>query len=343
MMLKVGELAKRAGLTVRALHHYDAIGLLAPSGRSESGYRLYNRSDIARLHQIQALRRFGVALADIGTFLASPNGDLGKIVEQQIGALTRQIDQATALRSQLGQLQRQLNLGEEPELGTWLTTLEMMTMYDRYFSKEELKRLPFFDGDAACLAEWKTLVASIAALQQAGVDPADPRAAQLALHWMIMIERDTDASPDLFVRLNAMHANEPLLREQNGITPQLQDYVVRAFSIARMALYEKYLSPAEFEFMQANYMKRAHEWPALIARVRKAVDAGMAPTDPAARDLALRWFELFRSYAGDDPATHQKIRAAHQKEPRFMTGTFITEDLLAFIGPAMAALRAPPC
>ena len=71
-MLKVGELAKRSGLTVRALHHYDSIGLLSPSARSDAGYRLYNRDDIARLHTIQAMRHFGVALADIGTYLASP-------------------------------------------------------------------------------------------------------------------------------------------------------------------------------------------------------------------------------------------------------------------------------
>lgn len=48
MMLKVGELARRSGLTVRTLHHYDSIGLLKPSGRSDAGYRLYNRDDVAR-------------------------------------------------------------------------------------------------------------------------------------------------------------------------------------------------------------------------------------------------------------------------------------------------------
>jgi DNA-binding transcriptional MerR regulator len=56
MLLNVGDLAKRCGLTVRMLHHYDAIGLLTPSARSNSGYRLYDKADIARLHQIQALR-----------------------------------------------------------------------------------------------------------------------------------------------------------------------------------------------------------------------------------------------------------------------------------------------
>ena len=49
MLLKVGQLARRAGLTVRALHHYDSIGLLQPSARSDASYRLYDRDDIARL------------------------------------------------------------------------------------------------------------------------------------------------------------------------------------------------------------------------------------------------------------------------------------------------------
>ncbi|NDY74733.1 MerR family transcriptional regulator, partial [Desulfobacter hydrogenophilus] len=70
MLLKVGELARRSGITVRTLHHYDAIGLLTPSARSDSGYRLYNRDDIARLHQIQAMRRLDLSLADIGALLA---------------------------------------------------------------------------------------------------------------------------------------------------------------------------------------------------------------------------------------------------------------------------------
>ena len=52
MRLKVGELARRTGLTVRTLHHYDEIGLLAPSQRSDSGYRLYSQADVQRLHAI---------------------------------------------------------------------------------------------------------------------------------------------------------------------------------------------------------------------------------------------------------------------------------------------------
>ena len=51
---KVGALAELTGLTVRALHHYDHIGLLTPSGRSSSGHRLYNADDVARLYRIRS-------------------------------------------------------------------------------------------------------------------------------------------------------------------------------------------------------------------------------------------------------------------------------------------------
>jgi MerR family transcriptional regulator, thiopeptide resistance regulator len=53
--LKVGDLSKRTGLSIRTLHHYDEIGLLSPSHRTESGYRVYDKQDIIRLQQITAV------------------------------------------------------------------------------------------------------------------------------------------------------------------------------------------------------------------------------------------------------------------------------------------------
>lgn len=69
MLIQVGELAKRAGLTVRTLHHYEQTGLLTPSARSEAGYRLYNLSAVQRLHMIKALAQAGLTLATIKDYL----------------------------------------------------------------------------------------------------------------------------------------------------------------------------------------------------------------------------------------------------------------------------------
>ncbi|MCE3603757.1 MerR family transcriptional regulator [Massilia sp. P8910] len=339
MRLKIGELAKRSGLTVRALHHYDSIGLLSPSARSDAGYRLYNRDDIARLHQVQALRRFGVSLADIGTFLANPGSSLSTIVEQQIAALTRQIDQAGILRAQLTALHRELDAGVEPDLAAWLTTLELMTMYDTYFSEEELKQLPFFAGDTACIAEWDAMVARFKQMIAAGTPPTALEAQTLSQEWMLKMERDTNGDPDVMVRILAMQAHEPAMRAQNGVTPDVEAYLKEAFTQSRLAMFKKYLSPEEFAYMDAHYRIRMDEWPALIARVRKAIAAGAAPDDPQVRQLMREWIDLSQSFAGDDPATHAKIRIAYEKEPLLMIGSWITDEMKAYIGQAMAALH----
>ena len=336
MHLKVGELAKRSGLTVRALHHYDSIGLLSPSARTDAGYRLYDRHDIARLHQIQALRRFGVALADIGTVLANPGASLPAIVDQQIAALTRQIAQAGELRDQLAHLQRQLAADEEPALADWLTTLELMTMYDKYFTKEQRERLPFLNGSERCIAEWDAIIARMHAYRDAGTPPDAPEVQQTARNWMTMLERDTGGDAAQLVRINTMQENEPAMRAQHGITPELGDYVMQSFSSWRLGLYRKYLTAEEFAFMQQHYPKRVQEWGPLIARVSAHMATGAAASEPASRLLAQQWMELFCSYAGSNPATHMKIRTAHEQEAGLMTGTYVTDDMLAFIRAALA-------
>ncbi len=339
-LLKIGELAAQSGLTVRALHHYDSIGLLCPSARTDAGYRLYNRADIARLHQIQALRGFGMTLADIERFLASPDASLSAVVDQQIDALARQIERAAELRRRLLGLRQQMQAGETPDLAGWLTTLELMTMYDNYFSKEELASLPFFNGNQKIIAEWDALIAQVKALMAAGTSPSTQQAGKLAFHWMTLLERDTQGHAGLAARLSAMQASEPGLREINGITAETEAYVREAMACARLALFRKYLSPAEFDFMNAHYRTRSAEWPPLIADLRAAHDAKLAPTDPAVRALALRWAELWCSFAGTDPATHAKIRQAYQQEPQLMVGSFITDAMQQFIGQALQALQA---
>ena len=340
MMLKVGQLAQRTGLTVRTLHHYDSIGLLKPSARSDSGYRLYQRDDIARLHQIQALRRFGMSLAAIGTFLANPDAPFHQIIGQQIAALDRQIDQATLLRKQLCSLQRQLDDGNQPELADWLTTLELMTMYDKYFSKEELERLPLYQQDSKRSKEWAELVAQVRALMDAGT-PADSAEAQrLSSHWMTMLERDTAADPGFAQRLNAMMQNEPGAQQQSGVTPDMKLYVVQAFSAVKLELYAKYLDEDEIRHMRANSGRNASEWLALIAAVQQQMDNGAAASDPAVQALAREWMALFQRYIGNDPATLAKVRIAHEKEPALLAGTWVTDLMLAFIRQSLASLPA---
>ena len=338
MLLTVGELATRCGLTVRTLHHYDAIGLLAPSLRSDAGYRLYDRACIERLHRIQALRQLGLSLTDIDTALSGPQRPLAEVVERQIAQIDQELAQATRLRQRLVVLRTQLADGQSPDLADWLDTLELMTMYEKYFSPEELDQLPFHH-DADVQAQADALVREVQAAMDRGVDPGDPQAHALAFRWMRMLERGTGNNPAFLMRLNAINENEPLARERSGITQQLQAFVEQAIVAARLEIFARYLDTHAMQRMRENYGKQMYAWPDLIAELRQSMAAGTPTDDPHVQQLARRWMALFCTYAGDDPATHARIREAYANEPDLRSGSAVDQALFGYVRDALDGMR----
>lgn len=72
--MQIGELAERTGLSIRTLRHYDEIGLLRPSARSEGGFRLYTAEDESRLLLIRRMKPLGYSLEQMGELLAVVDG-----------------------------------------------------------------------------------------------------------------------------------------------------------------------------------------------------------------------------------------------------------------------------
>ena len=87
-MKTVHEVSKLAGISVRTLHHYDAIGLLSPTTTTEAGYRLYDEEALERLQCILLFKELEFPLKDIKEILDSPNFERSKALEQQIELLT---------------------------------------------------------------------------------------------------------------------------------------------------------------------------------------------------------------------------------------------------------------
>ncbi|WP_460798307.1 MerR family transcriptional regulator [Microbacterium sp. GXF0217] len=67
--MHIGELADRTGMSLRTLRHYDEIGLLTPSGRSDGGFRLYTDDDLRRLLVIRRMKPLGYSLEQMGDLL----------------------------------------------------------------------------------------------------------------------------------------------------------------------------------------------------------------------------------------------------------------------------------
>jgi MerR family transcriptional regulator, thiopeptide resistance regulator len=96
-MKTVGEVAELAHVTVRTLHHYDELGLLSPSERSQAGYRLYSYDDLARLREILIWRALGFPLGEIVSLMDDPGHDRLSALERQRELMGREIDRLGAL------------------------------------------------------------------------------------------------------------------------------------------------------------------------------------------------------------------------------------------------------
>lgn len=333
MLLKVGELAKHTGLTVRTLHHYDAIGLLAPSARSDAGYRLYNAADIGRLHAIQALRLLGLPLAEIGGLLGAESGALPTIIQRQIASLDQQIAQATVLRERLALLEERLAEGAQPDMQDWLATLEQMTAYGRYFSPAEIKSL-MTNWDAVA-GQWPPLIADVSALMARGV-PADALEVQpLAFRWMNLMGQWMDGNYDLIARWGEMYRREPVARRDDGPPAELIDYIGAAIGV-RMAALLRHLDTEDFARLgkppEDEWRRLGNELAALQAR-------GASPEDDAVQAIALAWVRLFDAFTDHDPALAARLMKAMATEPVLQAAAVVGPAVRNYLLQAIAVLQ----
>ena len=123
-MWSVGQLAKATGLTVRTLHHYEQIGLLAPSERGENGYRRYRPQDVDRLYRIVALRELGLPLKAIAGALDG-GGDVRSVMEQHLAHVEAELRRHRRLRERLRGL---LEAGRSTDL---TDLIQETTMHER--------------------------------------------------------------------------------------------------------------------------------------------------------------------------------------------------------------------
>lgn len=344
MFLKIGELARRTGLTVRALRHYGDIGLLVPSGRSVGGYRLYDRQDIARLYRIQALRRLDLSLAEIQGLLDNAANGLSEVVAQQVTQLDREIRQATALRTHLLALQAQLKASEEPAVDDWLVALESMVAGAKYFSDDELQQMQAQrDGFADAVApERAALTATLHGLLASGASPESPQAQALARRWIALLLEEAGGDEGLLIRLYTMHWNEHALHSMTGIDRAGMSYISHAMAYGRLQLYAPYCTAGEMATLRAHYVAQTDAWPPLIAEVRRQLLQGAAPGGADMRALARQWQALSLAKAGGNAALQSKLQAAFNSEPALRAGSGIDAALAAYVQQAIDSLDAAP-
>ena len=127
--LTVGQVAEQFGVTVRTLHHYDEVGLVAPH-RTASGYRVYTDDDLERLRHVVVYRRLGFPLEEIGPLLDDPHADVQAHLRRQRAAVVARLDEMRDLVAAIDRaLEAQMN-------GMALTPEEQKELFGEGFSEE---------------------------------------------------------------------------------------------------------------------------------------------------------------------------------------------------------------
>lgn len=231
---KVGEVAKLAGITVRTLHHYDRIGLLSPSARSEGGFRLYSAEDLSRLHAILALRSFGYSLSRVSELLRSGTVRRNEIITMQIEVLEGQAKRALMLKNRLVRL-RESGAGEKAVAADLIDVLAMMRRYEKHFSLAEIEEMAARSGSAGrnLRQEWAGLSERVKEAWSSGVDPGSADAMGLVVELYRILGVVSGRNPDLTRRLGGMLRERDGARGRNGLPRKAYEWLCRASDIAK--------------------------------------------------------------------------------------------------------------
>lgn len=195
-------------MTIRTLRHYDALGLLRPSGRSGAAYRLYSPADLTRLLHIQSLKGVGLSLPEIARALDDPAYDAQEVLRQHIGILEERIAQEQNLVGRLRALQGVAEIGWTDVAETIALTRRVEGQVGRFMQAAQeiagtlrltLQQLQHLQELRQGVGEddWESLLTDVLMALEHGVSPTSPEAQALATRWGHLVHCTTAGQPDV--------------------------------------------------------------------------------------------------------------------------------------------------
>ncbi|MEW2514018.1 MerR family transcriptional regulator [Streptomyces sp. NPDC046870] len=167
----ISEVARRSGVSARMLRHYEALGLVRPSGRTGSGYREYSREDMRRIFHIESLRSLGMSLREVGRALDDPGFTPSALVDDLIRETRDRIAAETELLTRLRRIRAADPAG-------WEDVLQVVALLQALGSKSADAR------QRAALSSADEVPVPVEALVEAALGEADPNVAG-ALRWAL--------------------------------------------------------------------------------------------------------------------------------------------------------------
>lgn len=343
-MYRIHEFAELAGVTVKALHHYDRLGLLRPK-RSEAGYRIYRGADLERLEQIVALKFVGLPLKQIRVLLDRDPLALPAALRLQRAVLEekrRHLDRA------LDAIRNAEKLNDRSALKKIIGVMEMQTSAEfmRNYYREEAwalfqERHPVWPSEA-----WRELFHDVEAAL--GEDPAGERAQALAIRWRELRVGDSGGDPRIHAGLLKAWRDRRYWPEtvRAGLSElhfdEISAFMARAFGAYRKNHVEALPLARQLERFTAEERER---WPLACVGLyfNIAESLNEAPGSEKAQALAARWMELMESGTGAveaNNANYEKIIQWMQAWPEDFQREIAALDLERISGFVLMALGA---
>jgi len=229
--MKVGELAKATGVSVRTLHYYDEFGLLQPSAVSHSRHRVYGARELARLQQIRSLRQLGFRLDEIRAYLDTPDASPRAVIALHVARIREQIERQQRVVALLQTVDSEFAAGSLASPEDFVRAIQAMTLVERGFTPAEMEEMRQraerlgHEHVRAVEREWPTLIARVRAEMAAGTDAASERMRPLAVRWRTLVREFTGGNPSIEQKVRAGFVNEPWRMAHAGLDPDIFAYV----------------------------------------------------------------------------------------------------------------------
>jgi len=244
MTYTVSDVAGATGITVRTLHHYDEIGVLRPSERSPSGYRIYDEADLERLQEVLFFRELGFGLGEIRTSLADPSLDRRQVLLRQRSLMA---DQVKRFRQMVKAIDRALDAIDE---GVLMDKEEMFEIFgdfdptdyedearerwgDTDMYEESQRRTGSYSKDEWMKlgAEGRAIGEGLAVLMAAGVEATSEAAMDFAEQHRQHVSRwFYQCSYEIHMGLGEMYVADPRFTKYwDAFHPGLAPYTRDAF------------------------------------------------------------------------------------------------------------------
>jgi len=240
-MVTVRQLARLAGISVRTLHHYDAIGLLKPTRIGDNGYRYYGDEAMLRLQQILFFRELDLSLAEIKTILDQPEFDVVATLNSHRRALGEKIERLTRLIATVDRTIMHLT-GEQPMSNSPLFagftpeeeeyyTEQARQRYGAERVNESVKRWNSYSPQkkADIMAEGQTIYTGLVDAMPQGASSAAVQA--LVAQWHQNIRHFYEPTGEILRGLGQLYVNSPDFANRfRQLHPDLPEFLREAIT-----------------------------------------------------------------------------------------------------------------